>query len=238
MKINKLLKYIGVLFLIYNTTVLMAQSTGNIVFKVFPPIGTSKVMIGDSTKIDASKIQDFPEGTYRIQIWALYYEYLDTTINIIPDSTILFSAKLNKSPEVFTYQKELSSYQKKVFLKQKLPNYLFYSSLIASAGLFATTINNGKANRLKERYDFLGPDPFLIETAKEEFNDQIQTVKRNRVISYLLLGTAISMKILSIRNKKEKNIDYFEPTYQSKKPDFISYDINWGMNGITLNLNF
>lgn len=191
------------LFLTYSSNIL-GQVTGNVVFKISPPIGTSQVMIGDSTVITNSKLQKFPKGTYRIQIRAKYYEYVDTQITVIQDSTITFKAKLNKHPDLATYRSELNAYEKKVLIKQKLPNYLFYSSLVASVGVFSTTINNNKVIQLKERYDLLGPDPILIKAAKEEFEDQKQKVKRNRVISYVLLGTAISMKVLNIRNKKKK----------------------------------
>lgn len=231
-------RYLIILLLFIYTSNVIAQNTGNITLKIFPPVGNSKVMIGDSTLVTSSQIQDFPEGNYRIQIWAKYYEYLDTTINVIPDSTIIFKAKLSHPPEFFTFKKELTNYERKVLFKQKLPDILFYSFLTTGVGLFATTVNNGKIIELKEEYDLSGPDPVRIEAAQNEFDDQKRKLKRNRVISYVLLGTSVSMKLLNIRNKKAKNINYFQPTYDAKKPDYISYNINWGMHGLTLNLNF
>ncbi len=218
-----------------------AQKQGKVRFYTSPPIGKTIIKIGDSLiiKDQSQRIVQLDEGVHRVQFWASDYNYTDTIVTIIADSTIKYK-KLLYFSEAFKTQRAALNRYSRARLVYRLPDYGAIAFAATGIGIYGLTLNyKSRYNKLDEQYQKSVSQSEILQLNKDLDDLKSQTIKR-RNISYALFGTAALLKTYGYFMRKKFKRKYpNRPQYRPPTPPFdLGFKDIDGVNNLALTIKF
>lgn len=213
-----------------------AQTTGKVVFKVFPPLGKTVVRVDDTLILNSNTVE-LKEGIHRVEFWAGVYGYQDTSFSVLPDTMLVFKMTLNRdaNPAYLDYKEQLHQYN-----GFRIPNHFSYGAFAGGLGLYCTTLNyRKKVEKIRQEYLSEGPNSTDLWDSKNQLDTYKKRVVLKRNVSYGLVGTAILLKVYSLLKEKQYYEKYEgKPHLDLSSPFELGALTDPGTNGLSLKISF
>lgn len=180
------------LFTLFTTQSAVAQQTGQV--RLFIDPGHSFEFVLDGKYRMQQREVRLMEGPHRFQFWAPSRSIVDTSIVVLPDTTIDFRLILPRSDAYVAYQEDLARLKREQWLLRGVP-----SALAAGAGAYAVVniLRFRDADRQLKADEELyrtSADPGELRRLKEEMIPQHkEDFRRARTRAYVGTGLFVGL---------------------------------------------
>lgn len=200
------------LFTLFTIQPAVAQQTGQV--RLFVDPGHSFEFVLDGKYRMQQREVRLATGPHRFQFWAPARSIVDTTLMVLPDTTIDFRLILPRSVEYVAYQEDLARLKREQWLQRGLP-----TALAAGAGAYAVVhiIRYRDADRQLKADEELyrtSADPSELRRLKEDLIPQHKDdFRRARTRAYVGTGVFVGLAAgatYAIVKAARKPVPFFE----------------------------